>query len=87
MLVRHTVENGVLRVALLGDLDVSSRAAAALQIETLLHSHRPEQVRITLSTSDPSRASLSVLARARRLCEGLGIPLTVAGPASRPAAA
>ncbi|CAM5650006.1 hypothetical protein STANM337S_06554 [Streptomyces tanashiensis] len=92
MLIRHVVEEGVLHVALPHDLDVPSRAAAALQIETLLFTHRPRHVRIQLPTPDPSPASVSVLARARRLCEGLEIPLTVVGPAAarpphRPAAA
>ncbi|MFF0558694.1 hypothetical protein ACH4ZU_29230 [Streptomyces sp. NPDC020472] len=81
MLIRHLVEDGVLHLALLHDLDVPSRAAAALQIETLLLAHRPRLVRMQLPTADPSPASLSALARARRMCEGLGIPLTVVGPA------
>ncbi|MER7535772.1 hypothetical protein ABTX77_13445 [Streptomyces sp. NPDC097704] len=81
MLIRHLVEDGVLHLALLRDLDVSSRAAAALQIETLLLAHRPRLVRMQLPTTEPSPASLSALARARRMCEGLGIPLTVVGPA------
>ncbi|MEU6878866.1 hypothetical protein [Streptomyces sp. NPDC046712] len=92
MVIRHLVEDGVLHVELLHDLDVPSRAAAALQIETLLLAHRPRLVRMQLATADPSPASLSALARTRRMCEGLGIPLTVVGPApiappSRPAAA
>ncbi|MEU3749023.1 MULTISPECIES: hypothetical protein [Streptomyces] len=82
MLMRHAIEDGVLHLALLHDLDVPSRAAAALQVEALLFTHRPRHVRIQLSAPDPSPASLSVLTRARRLCEGLGIPLTVVGPAT-----
>ncbi|MFB7356048.1 hypothetical protein [Streptomyces gardneri] len=69
-------------MALLHDLDIPSRAAAALHIETLLFTHHPHHVRIQLPTSDPSPASVSVLARARRLCERLAIPLTVGGPAT-----
>ncbi|GEB62115.1 hypothetical protein [Streptomyces gardneri] len=80
--IRHMVEEGVLHVALLHDLDVTSRAAASLELEMLLFTHRPHHVRIQLPTSDPSPASVSVLARARRMCEGLGIPLTVVGPAA-----
>ncbi|MFI0926918.1 hypothetical protein ACH4TP_23740 [Streptomyces sp. NPDC021012] len=82
MLMRHAVEEDVLHLALPHDLDVPSRAAAASQVETLLFTHRPRHVRIQLSTPDPSPASLSVPARARRLCEGLKIPLTVVGPAT-----
>ncbi|MFD7325656.1 hypothetical protein ACFV9D_32010 [Streptomyces sp. NPDC059875] len=90
MLIRHVVEDGVLHLAFLRDLDVPSRAAAALQIEGLLFTYRPRHVRVQLPSADPSPASLSALARARRLCEGLGIPLTVVGPAlspTKPAAA
>ncbi|MFH9725994.1 hypothetical protein ACH4M4_23975 [Streptomyces sp. NPDC017254] len=92
MLVGHAVEDGTLHIRLLRDLDVAGRAAAALQVEMLLYAHRPRHVRLRLPTSAPSPASLSVIARARRLCEGLGIPLTVVGaaesaPPTRPAAA
>ncbi|MDX2560907.1 hypothetical protein PV371_14760 [Streptomyces sp. TX20-6-3] len=80
MLISHVFEDRVLHVTLLRDLDVTGRAAVALHIETLLATHGPRHVRIQLPTSDPSPASLSVLARARRLCEGLGTPLTVVGP-------
>ncbi|MEU8530900.1 hypothetical protein AB0C77_35775 [Streptomyces sp. NPDC048629] len=88
MLIRHLIEDGVLHVAILRDLDVSSRAAAVLQIEALLLAHRPRLLRVRLPTTKPSSASLSALARARRRCESLGIPLTVLGPVPpRPAAA
>ncbi|MFJ7990402.1 hypothetical protein [Streptomyces sp. NPDC096351] len=80
--MRYAIEDGVLHLAFLHDLDISSRAPAALQVEALLFTHRPRHVRIQLSTPDPSPASLSVLTRARRLCEGLCIPLTVVGPAA-----
>ncbi|MFF9909924.1 hypothetical protein [Streptomyces sp. NPDC013457] len=81
MLITHAIEDGVLHVTFLRDLDVSSRAAASLETEALVHAHRPRHVRVQLPTRDPSAASLSALTRARRLCEHLGIPLTVVGPA------
>ncbi|MFD5325715.1 hypothetical protein [Streptomyces sp. NPDC127092] len=91
MLIRHVREDGLLHMALVRDLDIPSRAAAVMHIEQLLFSHRPRHVRLQLPTADPSPASLSALARTRRLCEGLGISLTVVGPAiaapPRPAAA
>ncbi|MEV6329152.1 hypothetical protein [Streptomyces sp. NPDC051909] len=80
MLISHAFEDGVLHLSFLQDLDVTSRAAAFLQTEALLLSHRPRLVRVQLPTADPSPASLSALSRARRLCEHLGIPLTVVGP-------
>ncbi|MFI8519936.1 hypothetical protein ACIGEZ_19170 [Streptomyces sp. NPDC085481] len=87
MLLSHAFEDGVLHITLLSDLDVTSRAAAVLRTEALFFTHRPRLVRLQLPTSDPSPATLSALARARRLCEGQGIPLTVVGPATiaRPA--
>lgn len=92
MAIPHEVHEGVLHLALPGDLDVPRRAAAALHLEMLLFTHRPTLVRVQLSSAEPSAASLSVLARARHLCEGLGIRLSVVGPAAahpptRPAAA
>ncbi|MCX5395265.1 hypothetical protein ABZY68_08225 [Streptomyces sp. NPDC006482] len=81
MLIGHNVEDGVLHLEILRDLDISSRAAATLEIEMLLFTHRPySRVRVQLPTCDPSPASLSVLARARRLCGRRGIPLAVVGP-------
>lgn len=84
MLIRHTTSEGVLHLTLVRDLDVTSRAAAALHIEMLVFGHRPRHVRVQLPSAEPSAASLSVLARARRLCESLGVPLTVVGPSTAP---
>ncbi|CAM5390016.1 hypothetical protein STANM309S_00655 [Streptomyces tanashiensis] len=55
MLIRHVVEEGVLHVALPHDPDVPSRAAAALQIETLLFTHRPRHVTSGSSCPRPTR--------------------------------
>ncbi|MEK9524213.1 hypothetical protein ACIOMM_34240 [Streptomyces sp. NPDC087908] len=82
MFISHESENGVLRVVLLRDLDVSTRAAAAVQVEGLLSAHQPRQVRWQWPTASPSSASLSILARARRLCDDLGISLTIADAAA-----
>lgn len=76
----HAVEDGVLHVTLPCDLEVTTRAAATLETQALVYAHRPRLVRVQLDGTDPSPASLSTLARARRTCERLGIPLTVVGP-------
>lgn len=84
MLIGHNVEDGVLHLEIRHDLDISSRAAATLEIEMLLFTHRPyDRVRVQLPTADPSPASLSVLARARRICGRRGVPLAVVGPPAR----
>ncbi|MFI6416094.1 hypothetical protein ACIBG6_01440 [Streptomyces sp. NPDC050842] len=80
MLISHAFVHGVLHMALPSDLDVTNRAAAVLETEALVHAHRPRLVRMRLAGPDPSPASLSALARARRLCAGLGIPLIAAHP-------
>ncbi|BAU83801.1 hypothetical protein SLA_2884 [Streptomyces laurentii] len=80
MLIRHSFEDGVLHVSLPHDLDVTGRPVAALETELLVHVHRPRRVRVQLPTFDPSPAGLGALSRIRRLCEALGIPLTVVGP-------
>uniref|UniRef100_UPI003F491CCF hypothetical protein n=1 Tax=Streptomyces sp. CA-141956 TaxID=3240051 RepID=UPI003F491CCF len=92
MFIQYSIDRGVLHLAFPGNLDVQGRAAAALEVETLLFAHRPQRLQIQLPAAEPTSAALSVLARVRRLCEGLGIPLTVYGPArtkppARPAAA
>ncbi|GGR37082.1 MULTISPECIES: hypothetical protein [Streptomyces] len=82
MLIQHAFENGVLHVHLVQDLEVHNRAAAAVHIEQLLITHRPRTLRLQLPTATPSPASLSALARTRRLCESLGVGLSVVSSAS-----
>ncbi|MFF8835068.1 hypothetical protein [Streptomyces sp. NPDC015130] len=83
MLISHTVRHHVLHVALHRDLDVTNRAAAALQIQALVQTHRPSSVVIALPAADPTPATLSALARAHRMCGSLDIPLTLTGASIR----
>ncbi|MET9621774.1 hypothetical protein ABZZ37_13530 [Streptomyces sp. NPDC006464] len=80
MVIDHTLADGVLQVRLLRELDITTRAAAALEIEALVAGHRPDQVLVELPSPVPSPATFSALARARRMCQSLGIPLTTTGP-------
>ncbi|MGW8889379.1 hypothetical protein [Streptomyces sp. NPDC055749] len=80
MSISHTLEDGVLHVTLPSDLNVTNRAAAALETEALIYTHRPRIVKVKLGGPGPSSASLSALARARRMCASIGIPLVVADP-------
>lgn len=84
MLVSHALKDGVLHLRLLRELDVTSRAAAALEIEAIVSAYRPERVLLEFPTPSPSPASFSALARARRMCASLGIALVVSGPGSVP---
>ncbi|MEU7293665.1 hypothetical protein AB0A76_10735 [Streptomyces exfoliatus] len=83
MLISHAVRHHVLRVTLHRDLDVTNRAAGALQIQALVQAHRPVRVVITVPTADPTPATLSTLARAHRMCASLGIPLALSGASAR----
>ncbi|MEU3607412.1 hypothetical protein AB0E83_18500 [Streptomyces sp. NPDC035033] len=80
MLLTHRRDGGLLVVHLRQELDVTTRAAAALRIEALVAAHRPRRVRLVLPSDRPAPATLSALARARRMCEGLGVPLTAGSP-------
>lgn len=80
MPVEHSFEGRVLILGLPADLDVAGRGAAVQQAQRLLLAHRPLGVRLHLPAGPASDAALSVLARLRRLCDGLSIPLTVTGP-------
>ncbi|MGW0750727.1 hypothetical protein [Streptomyces sp. NPDC002587] len=80
MIISHHISEGALHVKILQELNVTNRAAAALQIESLVHARRPTLVTIELPTHAPSPMTLSALARASRMCESLGIPLTATGP-------
>ncbi|APU43509.1 MULTISPECIES: hypothetical protein [unclassified Streptomyces] len=84
MVISHHIAGGALHVRILHELGVTDRAAAALQIESLVHAHRPEQVTVELPSSSPSPMTFSALARAQRMCQSLGIPLTATGPGGRP---
>ncbi|WP_327280606.1 MULTISPECIES: hypothetical protein [unclassified Streptomyces] len=80
MVIGHHIAEGTLYVEVSRELDVTNRAAAALQIEALVHANRPDQVTVHLPTNTPSPMTFSALARAHRMCQSLGIPLTATGP-------
>ncbi|WP_063782233.1 hypothetical protein [Streptomyces vietnamensis] len=77
MPMEHAREGQILALSVPADLDVASRAAAALHVQELVLAYRPRSVRLHMTSGPASGASLSVLARVRRLCEGLDIALTL----------
>ncbi|MFE7513178.1 hypothetical protein ACFU8I_18445 [Streptomyces sp. NPDC057540] len=77
MSVEHAHDGRILAVTLPPDLDVASRGAVALHVERLVLAYRPRGVRLHMPSGHATGASLSVLARALRLCEHLGIALTL----------
>ncbi|MEV6583260.1 hypothetical protein AB0M92_34455 [Streptomyces sp. NPDC051582] len=79
MLITHTLDRGTLRVKIHHELDITNRAAVALQIEALVAAHRPDQVLLELPTAQPSPATLSAMARAQRMCRSLNVAFTVTG--------
>ncbi|MFD7964215.1 hypothetical protein ACFV5J_25780 [Streptomyces zaomyceticus] len=83
MIISHAVRHHELHVTLHHDLDVTNRAAAALQIQALVQMHRPTRVVVGIPTADPTPATLSALARAHRMCASLGIPLALGGASAR----
>ncbi|MFD7081916.1 hypothetical protein [Streptomyces sp. NPDC059918] len=68
-------------------LDITNRAAAALQIEALVAAHRPEEVIVELPNGKPSPATLSAVARAQRMCRSLNVAFTMTGADLRTRAA
>ncbi|MFF1594263.1 hypothetical protein ACFVY0_40190 [Streptomyces sp. NPDC058286] len=75
-----------LHLTLHHNVDVNTRAAAAVEIEALVHAHRPRRVTVqVLAAGEPTPATLSVVVRAHRMCQSLDIPLSLTGacPASR----
>ncbi|MFF0561763.1 hypothetical protein, partial [Streptomyces sp. NPDC004266] len=77
MSVEHADEGRIPALYVPADLDVASRAAAALRVQRLVLAYRPRGVRLHMAPGPAGSASLSVLARLRRLREGPGIPLTL----------
>ncbi|MGW6484849.1 hypothetical protein ACWGDS_44805 [Streptomyces sp. NPDC055059] len=82
MLTSHSVDGDTLRVTLHHSLDVHTRAAAAAEIETLVHTHRPRRVTVQVPAGEPTPATLSVVVRAQRMCKSLDIPLSLTGATS-----
>ncbi|MFF3775817.1 hypothetical protein [Streptomyces sp. NPDC002232] len=76
MPVEYADEGQVLAVNVPADLDVAARAAVALHVQRLAFAYRPQGVRLHVARP-ATDASLSILARVHRLCEALGIPLTL----------
>ncbi|MFG2794869.1 hypothetical protein [Streptomyces sp. NPDC048419] len=79
MLISYRVEGDVLQVTLHRNLDITSRAAAAQEIEALVHACRPRRVTVKVPAGQPAPATLSAILRAHRTCKNLGIPLDLAG--------
>ncbi|WP_405476164.1 hypothetical protein [Streptomyces sp. NBC_00009] len=79
MLISHSVDGDVLRVTLHHSVHVNTRAAAAAEIESLVHTHTPHRVTVQVPAGDPTPATLSVLVRAHRTCKNLDIPLSLTG--------
>ncbi|WP_405650193.1 MULTISPECIES: hypothetical protein [unclassified Streptomyces] len=46
MLISHSVDGDALHVTLHHNVEVSTRVAAAVEIEALVHTHRPSRVTV-----------------------------------------
>ncbi|MET7543973.1 hypothetical protein [Streptomyces sp. NPDC005507] len=79
MLISHRVDGDTLHVTLHHNLDVNTRAAAAVEIEALVHTHTPRRVTVQVPAGEPTPATLSVVVRAHRMCKSLDIPLSLTG--------
>ncbi|WP_329583057.1 hypothetical protein [Streptomyces sp. NBC_01361] len=79
MLTSHSVDGDALHVTLHHHLDVNSRAAAAVEIEALVHTRQPCRVTVQIPAGEPTPATLSVLVHAHRTCKNLNIPLSLTG--------
>ncbi|MER5960160.1 hypothetical protein [Streptomyces longhuiensis] len=79
MLISHSVDGDTLRLTVHHSIDVNTRAAAAVELEALVHTHRPRRVSVQVPAGEPTPATLSVIVRAHRMCKGLDIPLSLTG--------
>ncbi|MFH8737980.1 hypothetical protein [Streptomyces sp. NPDC017964] len=79
MLISHGVDGDALHVTLHHNVDVNTRAAAAAEIEALVHTHTPRRVTVQVPAGEPTPATLSVVVRAHRTCKSLDIPLSLTG--------
>ncbi|MFF1401033.1 hypothetical protein ACFVZD_45895 [Streptomyces sp. NPDC058287] len=79
MLITHAIEDDTLHVALRGQLDITSRTAAAVKIEALVRDRHPRRVIVQIPAGEPTPATFSALLRAHRTCKSHGIPLKLSG--------
>ncbi|MET7544074.1 hypothetical protein [Streptomyces sp. NPDC005507] len=66
-------------MALHGQLNVTSRTTAAVEIEALVRDRHPHRVTLQIPTGEPTPATFSALLRAHRTCKSHGIPLKLTG--------
>ncbi|MEV6329256.1 hypothetical protein [Streptomyces sp. NPDC051909] len=79
MLISHAMDGDTLCMTMHDQLDVTSRAAASLEIEAAVHTHRPGRMTVRVPAGEPTPATLSAVVRAHRMCAALGIPLSLTG--------
>ncbi|MGW6414977.1 hypothetical protein [Streptomyces sp. NPDC055055] len=75
----HAPDGRILAVILPADLDIAARGSVVLHVEALELAYRPRGVRLPMPSRPATGASLSVIARARRLREYLSIAVTHTG--------
>ncbi|MET8213353.1 hypothetical protein ABZT51_47240, partial [Streptomyces sp. NPDC005373] len=54
MLITHALEDDTLHVALHGQLDITSRTAAAVEIEALVRDRHPHRVTVQIPAGEPN---------------------------------
>lgn len=78
MLISHSVDGDALHVTLHHNVDVNTRVAAAVEIEALVHTHRPSHVTVQVPSGNrrPSHSASSSGGTSPLRVPGRGWPAT-----------
>ncbi|MET8454655.1 hypothetical protein [Streptomyces sp. NPDC005209] len=77
MMIRHSVEHGVLVITVHDDPGIGGRATLLTQISDLVLGHQPASLVIILNEPAATDAAVNVVLRAHRLCNRLGLVMSV----------
>ncbi|WP_435272598.1 hypothetical protein [Streptomyces parvulus] len=82
-MLSHSLDHAVLALTVHRSPGIAGRAELVSRIEGLIHGYKPGLVVITLEEAANENAAVSVVLRAHRICNDLGIPMSaVTGSAS-----
>ncbi len=76
-MLSHSLEQGVLVITVHEDPGIDGRATLLTEISGLLHAHKPAPIVIVLDESAAGDAAVSVVLRVHRLCNHLGLLMSV----------
>lgn len=79
-MLTHVFDQRVLVICFPSGISIANRAAAVVETEHLLHTHRPRHVVLELAPDAITPTAVSLVLRTHRLCRTAGASLAVVTP-------